>query len=96
MPDEKQQPSPEVLDDWAATLAGRFGLAPDQVPVALILDHASDAAHGVSRPAAPLSAFVAGLVAGRGDLPLDEVVEVIRSLALEWGAGEPGSSGNPA
>lgn len=57
---------PEALDAWAGELRERFALGPDDVPIALILDLARDVATGVARPAAPLSAFVAGLVAGRG------------------------------
>ncbi|GAB6859195.1 DUF6457 domain-containing protein [Microbacterium xylanilyticum] len=75
---------PEALDDWAAVLRERFGLAEEDLPIALILDLARDVANGVARPAAPFSAFVAGLVAGRaGGSPGDvrAVVSVISELA---------------
>ena len=75
---------PEALDAWAAELRERFGLAEEDLPIALILDLARDAAGGVARPAAPFSAFVAGLVAGRaGGSPGDvrAVVSVISELA---------------
>jgi len=81
---ETNRPGPEVLDAWTAALCGRFGIDPADVPVSLILDTAADAAHGVARPAAPLSTFIAGLAVGRGGLPVDEVVGVIRSLASDW------------
>ena len=51
---------PEALDHWADALRERFGLAPEDVPISLILDLAKDVANGVARPAAPFSAFVAG------------------------------------
>lgn len=78
---------PEALDEWAAALRERFGLAPDDLPIALILDLARDVANGVARPAAPFSAFAAGLVAGRaGGTPADveEAVAAITALAGEW------------
>ncbi|MFS0733083.1 NTP transferase domain-containing protein [Microbacterium sp. 1P10UB] len=78
---------PEALDAWAAALADRFGLAPDDIPIALVLDLARDVAHGVARPAAPLSAFVAGFVAGRaGGSPADveEAVAAVVELAHGW------------
>lgn len=81
---------PEALDDWAAVLRDRFGLAADDVPIALILDLARDVAHDVARPAAPLSAFVAGLVVGRaGESPTvtaDTVAEIV-ALAGAWAEG---------
>ncbi|WP_313479843.1 NTP transferase domain-containing protein [Microbacterium sp.] len=78
---------PEALDEWALALRERFGLAPDDVPIGLILDLARDVANGVARPAAPFSAFVAGLVAGRsGGTPeqVRETVAAVVELAGDW------------
>lgn len=79
---------PEALDAWAAQLRERFDLSEEDVPVALILDLARDVANGVARPAAPFSAFVAGLVAGRaGGSPEDvraavsAIVELVNAQA---------------
>ncbi len=80
---------PEALDDWAAALVEEFGLDPADVPIALILDLAGDVSRGVARPAAPFSAFVAGLVAGRrGGGPDDvrAVVAQISRMAAGWTA----------
>ena len=80
---------PEALDAWAQALREHFDLAADDVPIPLILDLARDVANGVARPAAPFSAFVAGLVAGRaGGSPDDvrEAVTQISALAAEWQA----------
>jgi hypothetical protein len=78
---------PETLDQWADALREHFDLAPEDVPVSLILDLAKDVANGVARPAAPFSAFVAGLVAGRrGGSPEDvraAVADVVK-LAGDW------------
>lgn len=78
---------PEALDEWAAALRERFGLAPEDLSIPLILDLARDVAVGVARPAAPFSAFVAGLVAGRaGGSPADtaDAVAAISELAAGW------------
>lgn len=78
---------PEALDEWALALRERFGLAAEDVPISLILDLARDVANGVARPAAPFSAFVAGLIAGRaGGSPeqVREAVAAITELALGW------------
>ena len=87
MPDSPRTLPPEALDEWADALRERFGLGPDDLPVSLILDLARDVAGGVARPAAPFSAFAAGLVAGRkGGSPADveEAVAAITELASRW------------
>ena len=78
---------PEALDEWAEALRELFGLAADDIPIPVILDLARDVAVGVARPAAPLSAFVAGLVAGRAGGAPEQVrrtVAEITSLAQGW------------
>ena len=78
---------PEALDAWAEALRELFGLDADDIPIPLILDLARDVAVGVARPAAPLSAFVAGLAAGReGGSPeqVRKAVSEITSLAGGW------------
>ena len=63
------------------------GLTDDDLPIALILDLARDVANGVARPAAPFSAFAAGLVAGRAGGSPDEVraaVAAVTELAAGW------------
>lgn len=81
---------PEALAGWSAELQKRFALSDDDVPVALILDLARDVANGVARPAAPFSAFVAGLVAGRAGGAPDDIraaVAAITELAHAHSAG---------
>ena len=78
---------PEALDAWAEALRELFGLDPDDIPVTVILDLARDVAVGVARPAAPLSAFVAGLAAGKAGGTPEQVrrsVAEITSLAHGW------------
>jgi hypothetical protein len=93
MTDKSHSLPPEALDEWAEVLRERFGLAAEDVPIALILDLARDVAVSVARPAAPFSAFVAGLVAGRaGGSPGDvrAAVAAISRLALERSGPEAG------
>lgn len=78
---------PEALDAWAEALRELFGLEDDDIPIPLILDLARDVAVGVARPAAPLSAFVAGLAAGRAGGTPEQVrraVAEITSRANGW------------
>lgn len=89
MSDESRTLPPEALDDWAAALRERFGLGADDVPVAAVLDLTKVVANGVARPAAPLGAYVAGLVAGRAGTDPDAVREAlaaVASLAEGWEA----------
>ena len=54
-------------------------------PIAALLDVARDAAHGVARPAAPLTTFVVGYVAalrGGGADAVRDVAAVTQRLAL--------------
>ena len=74
------QDTPPELMEWAETLVHEFGLEADQVPVDRILALAAIAAHGVTRPAAPVAAFVAGLVAGQlGGTP-EEIADAIAAI----------------
>ncbi len=88
MSEQSRTLPPEALDAWAAALRERFGLAEDDVPVGAVLDLARDVANGVARPAAPLGAFVAGLVAGRrAGTDTAEVLAALREvteLANGW------------
>ena len=64
------------LDDWLATAADALGLD-DAVDVSLVLDLARDVAHGVARPAAPLTAYLLGIAVGRGADPA-QAAEVLQ------------------
>ena len=58
--------TPAGLDDWVAEVAAALGLDPADVPVGDILDLTRRVAHGVARPAGPVTAFMLGLAVGRG------------------------------
>ncbi len=75
------------LEDWLAALAEELGcrIPPDVIPA--ILDLARDAAHAVQRPAAPLSAYVAGYAAGLAkadDREQADILERGRAFAAAW------------
>ncbi|MGH8961153.1 MAG: DUF6457 domain-containing protein [Jatrophihabitantaceae bacterium] len=53
------------LDAWLLELATELGVDPAAVDRDLLLDVARDAAHGIARPAAPLTTFLVGLAAGQ-------------------------------
>jgi len=56
-----------MFEDWlseAATASGRPELRLNAEQQALVLDLAREAAHGVARPAAPLTTFLAGYALG--------------------------------
>jgi hypothetical protein len=79
-----------TLEDWTASVVAELGLDPADVDRDLVLDLARDVAHGVARPAAPLTAFLVGLAAGRSGTPPREVAAKVSALAESWegGSGE--------
>lgn len=82
--------SDDVLADWVAELRDALGLT-DDVDIALLLDLARDAAHGVARPAAPLTTFLVGLAAGKagGGDAVRRAAATATELALRHGAEDP-------
>jgi hypothetical protein len=54
----------EQLEAWVGRLLTALELEGTAVDVGAVLQLASDAAHSVVRPAAPLTTFVAGFAAG--------------------------------
>lgn len=71
-------------EQWWASVATELELgeiaAADRIDV--VLDLARDVAHGVARPAAPLTAFLIGAAVGRG-IPMEEAVRRVQSLLSE-------------
>ncbi|KAA0933810.1 molybdenum cofactor guanylyltransferase [Streptomyces apricus] len=75
-----------VLDEWITAVKDELGLDLD-VDTGVLLDLARDAAHGVARPAAPLTTFLVGYAAGRAGGGPEAVAEATRratALALRW------------
>ncbi|CAM5395481.1 molybdenum cofactor guanylyltransferase [Streptomyces californicus] len=93
-----------VLDEWITSVKNELGIDLD-VDTALLLDLARDAAHGVARPAAPLTTFLVGYAAARASAGADPdeaaaaVAEAARKatdLALRWEAEAEASGGEAA
>lgn len=72
------------LQEWTDRLVAELGLAEplDEDAIELILDLARDSAHGVARPAAPLTTYLLGLAVGRG-ADRDTAAAQITALATD-------------
>ncbi|CAM5699191.1 NTP transferase domain-containing protein [Streptomyces fumanus] len=92
-----------VLNEWISAAKDELGIELD-VDTKVLLDLARDAAHGVARPAAPLTTFLVGYAAGRAQGGPQAVAEAARkaaALARRWaeeaeGADADGSAGGRA
>ena len=69
------------LEPWVASAAGALGLE-DAIDIGLLLDLARDVAHGVARPAAPVTTYLLGLAVGRGADPA-AASRILSSLAAQ-------------
>jgi hypothetical protein len=82
------------LSEWATAVARELGLEEplvDPEAVDVVLRLAADVAHGVSRPGAPVTAFLVGVAAGRADDPAvaaRDYAGKIAKLAEGWGGDE--------
>ncbi|MFH0243409.1 NTP transferase domain-containing protein [Streptomyces sp. HK10] len=86
-----------VLNEWMTAAKAELGIDID-VDTAALLDLARDAAHGVARPAAPLTTFLVGYAAARAGGSPEDVAEAARKaaeLARRWAAeaAEAGGGG---
>lgn len=85
---------PEALDEWLIAAAQELGLEPGEVSIPIVLDVAKHVAHGVARPAAPLSTFLMGLALGRASAEraelepgeLKRVADLLSARAERWAA----------
>ncbi|MEU6279834.1 NTP transferase domain-containing protein [Streptomyces sp. NPDC047028] len=86
-----------VLDEWISAVKDELGIDLD-VDTGVLLDLARDAAHGVARPAAPLTTFLVGYAAARGQGGPEAVTEAARkaaALALRWEEENEGGPSGP-
>jgi hypothetical protein len=86
-----------TLDDWTDAVVAELGVADlvDGRTRDLVLDMTKDVAHGVARPAAPLTAYLMGLAAGRAG-SADEAAAYaarISAMALAWESPEEPKTG---
>jgi hypothetical protein len=81
---------PDALDRWVSRVCAELGLDPAGLDVSDLLDLTREVAHGVARPAAPLTAFLVGLAAGRagGDpAAVRAATEAVRALIVGTSEG---------
>jgi hypothetical protein len=88
-----------TMSEWTAAVCRQLGL-PESTDTdgatKLVLDVTGDVARGVARPAAPVTAFLIGLAAGRADEPVvaaRDYAEQVSGMAASWDSdaerGEP-------
>ncbi|GAA5152173.1 hypothetical protein GCM10023321_20440 [Pseudonocardia eucalypti] len=72
-----------TMETWIAEVCAELGidLADQKATTAQVLDLTKDVAHGVARPAAPVTAFLVGLAAARTDDPDAAVADLCTRLA---------------
>ena len=75
-----------TLDSWTKAACAELGIDPAVVQLRPVLDLARDAAHGVARPAAPLTAYLLGVAVGGGQ-DLHTAADRLRGLASGWPGG---------
>lgn len=81
---------PDTLAAWVAELADALGIDAGALDRDLVLDVARDAAHGVARPAAPLTTFLVGYAAGlRGGTADDVAAASATAQRLATAHGKP-------
>lgn len=87
---------PEALDEWLVVAAEELGLDPGDVSISVVLDVAKHVAHGVARPAAPLSTFLMGIALGRASAEsvepgeLKRLADLLTARAARWEAEHAG------
>lgn len=86
----------DVLAAWTAAVRTELG-AGVEVDRDLLLALAGDAAHGVARPAAPLTTFLVGYAAGFTGGGPEAVADAARragALAARWAGEAVGGAGS--
>jgi hypothetical protein len=77
-----------TLDEWTAQVCTALRIDPATMHAKSVLDVARDVAHGVARPAAPLTAYLLGMAVGRG-ADQTEAAEAVKQLTEEWVRAHP-------
>ncbi|MDB1086332.1 NTP transferase domain-containing protein [Streptomyces sp. ACA25] len=72
-----------VLNEWIAAVKAELDIDP-QVDTTALLDAARDAAHGVTRPAAPLTTFLMGYALASKGTDAAEAARKVGELAARW------------
>jgi Domain of unknown function (DUF6457) len=84
-----------AMSEWVAEVCHELGLelVDQEACVNQVLDLTADVAHGVARPAAPVTAFLVGLAAGRSGRPDETVAELARTLGERAKTWQPSEAG---
>lgn len=95
-----------TLKEWVDLVCRELDITDAVSPTAMqsrVLDMSRDVAHGVARPAAPLTAYLLGLAAGRSSDPeassavlTQRVCQLAQRWAQEHGTGSSTESGSSA
>jgi broad specificity phosphatase PhoE len=78
-----------TLERWIDAACAELGVDRATVDERIILDLARDSAHQVDRPAAPVTAFLAGIAVGSGE-SLADVANRLTALIRSWQDAGPG------
>lgn len=75
----------DAMQEWTGQVAATLGVDPALVAQTQddVLDMVRDVAHGVLRPAAPLTAFVVGLAAGRAQADGADAATAVRDALAQ-------------
>ncbi|MGH3320131.1 MAG: DUF6457 domain-containing protein [Streptosporangiaceae bacterium] len=76
-----------TLEEWTKAVCVELGLDAEAIDRDLVLDLTRDVAHGVARPAAPLTAYIVGLAVGQG-MPASDAASRVSALTTGWGNSE--------
>ncbi|MEV4095525.1 DUF6457 domain-containing protein [Streptosporangium saharense] len=72
-----------VLAEWTELVCRELGIDPARIDRDAVLDLTKEVAHGVARPAAPLTAYLLGLAQGAGTAN-EDTLERLVELAKNW------------
>jgi molybdopterin-guanine dinucleotide biosynthesis protein A len=72
-----------TLQKWIDAACAELGIDQAVVDERVVLDLAREVAHQVDRPAAPVTAFLLGVAAGRGQ-PVGQAADRLTALAARW------------
>lgn len=94
----------EVLESWCRQLVSALELEGLEVDIDEVLSLAAEAAHGIVRPAAPLTTFIVGFAAGSASatgqasdkVAIDSAGDVARKLLRQLGADDRDDAGSGA
>ncbi len=77
-----------TLDQWTEAVCAELGLDPSVADTRAVLELTREVAHGVDRPAAPVTAYLLGVAVGQGR-PLAGTLARLTELAGSWAAAAP-------